>query len=73
MAAHLHGRPWTCSHPSLCISGCIPVASPAISVPACAAVDLHRWLRAVAPAGCKYWQCGGEVERFMAQGQARES
>lgn len=46
---------------------CIPSYVP---VPA---VDLHRWLRAMAPAGCKYWQRGGEVERFMAQGQARES
>lgn len=26
MAAHS----WTCSHPSLCISGCISVASPAV-------------------------------------------
>lgn len=51
-----------------CIPGCIPV-------PVCAApaADPHRRLRAVAPAGCKYCQCGGEVERFMAQGQAHES
>lgn len=52
-------------HPC-CIPSCVPA-------PACAAVALHRWLRAMAPAGCKYWQRGGEVERFMAQGQARES
>lgn len=51
---------------------CIPICVP---VPVCAALaeDPHRWLRAVAPAGCKYCQCGGEVERFMAQGQAHES
>lgn len=53
-------HPWL--HPG-CIPSCVPVL----------AVDLHRWLRAMAPAGCKYWQCGGEVERFMAPGQARES
>lgn len=67
VAAHLHGHPYhrvSLAGPGSCgIPGPVPVPVP----------GLHPCLRVPAPAGCKYCQCVGEVERFMAQGQAHES
>lgn len=67
VAAHLHGHPYhrvSLVGPGTCgIPGPVPVPVP----------GPRLCLRVPAPAGCKYCQCVGEVERFMAQGQAHES